>query len=101
MVVATGAGLQGGSTTTVSVLLEQFMTTAYLSATTAQDWQSVIARHLVPALGPIPLWKLTARDCDQLYSRMAAAGLGPWRVRCAHVVLHRAFAQAVRWGWLP
>jgi len=32
---------------------------------------------------------------------MAAAGLGPSRVRCAHVVLHRAVAQAVRWGWLP
>ena len=31
---------------------------------------------------------------------MKADGLGPSRVRCAHVVLHRAFAQAVRWGWV-
>jgi integrase len=101
MVVATGAGLQGGSKTTVRVLLGQFMAAARLSATTAQDWQSVIDHHLVPELGDILLWKLTARDCDQLYARMTAGGLGPWRVRCAHVVLHRAFAQAVRWGWLP
>lgn len=101
MVVATGAGLQGGSATTVAVLLEQFMGTAKLSATTAQDWRSVISRHLIPELGDVALWKLTARDCDQLYTKMAAAGLGPSRVRCAHVVLHRAFAQAVRWGWLP
>jgi integrase len=100
MVVETGAGLQGGSSTTVRVLLEQFMTTAKLSATTTQDWWSVINHHLVPGLGDIALWKLTARDCDQLYTKMAAAGLGSWRVRCAHVVLHRAFAQAVRWGWL-
>jgi integrase len=48
----------------------------------------------------MPLWKLTSRDCDQLYARMKAAGLGQSRVRCAHVVLHRAVAQAVRWGWL-
>ena len=47
----------------------------------------------------MPLWKLTSRDCDQLYARMKAAGLGQSRVRCAHVVLHRAVAQAVRWGW--
>lgn len=77
------------------------MTTATLAPTTRSDWESVTNRHLIPELGSIPLWKLTARDCDRLYHRMAAAGLGPSRVRCAHVVLHRAVAQAVRWGWLP
>ena len=60
----------------------------------------MVSQHLVPSLGEVPLWKLTARDCDQLYAKMAAKGLGPSRVRCAHVVLHRAVAQAVRWGWL-
>ncbi len=47
------------------------------------------------------LWRLTARDCDALYTELKAAGLGPSRVRCTHVVLHRAVAQAVRWGWIP
>ena len=60
----------------------------------------MIERHLKPALGDTPLWKLTSRDCDQLYARMRATGLGQSRVRCAHVVLHRAVAQAVRWGRL-
>lgn len=100
LVVEAGAGLQGGSDVTVGVLLEQFMTTATLAPTTRSDWDSVVHRHLVPELGGIPLWKLTARDCDRLYHRMALEGLGPSRVRCAHVVLHRAVAQAVRWGWL-
>ncbi|MEX1008548.1 MAG: site-specific integrase [Acidimicrobiia bacterium] len=100
LVVEAGAGLQGGSTATVAMLLEQFMVTAALAPTTRQDWESVITRHLLPGLGHRRLWKLTARDCDQLYARMAATGIGPSRVRCAHVVLHRAFAQAVRWGWL-
>ncbi len=76
------------------------MATATLAPTTRSDWDSVVRRHLIPELGAIPLWKLTARDCDRLYHRMAAEGLGPSRVRCAHVVLHRAVALAVRWGWL-
>jgi integrase len=101
LVVETGAGLQGGATSTVGTLLEEFMTTATLAPTTRQDWQSVITHHLLPSLGEMPLWKLTARHCDQLYATMAASGSGPSRVRCAHVVLHRAVAQAVRWGWLP
>jgi integrase len=100
MVVEAGAGLAGGSSATVASLLEQFMTTATLAPTTRQDWQSVITHHLNPTLGDLPLWKLTARDCDRLYATMTAAGIGPSRVLCAHVVLHRAVAQAVRWGWL-
>jgi len=76
------------------------MTTATLAPTTRQDWQSVVNRHLLPEVGHIALHRLTARDCDQLYRRMALAALGPSRVRNAQVVLHRAVAQAVRWGWL-
>jgi integrase len=101
LVVEAGDGLHGDGTLTVGDLLEQFMASATLGATTRADWMSVTRRHLVAAFGELPLWKLTARDCDQLYGRMRAAGLGPSRVPCAHVVLHRAVAQAVRWGWLP
>jgi integrase len=100
LVVEAGAGLHGGGQVDVGDLLDQFMASAALGALTREDWECVIERHLRPALGTLPLWKLTARHCDQLYARMAAAGLGPSRVRCAHVVLHRAVAQAVRWGWL-
>lgn len=100
LVVEAGAGLAGWASATVASLLHQFMTTANLAPTTRQDWDSVISHHLNPSLGVLPLWKLTARDCDQLYATMAASGIGPSRVRCAHVVLHRAVAQAVRWGWL-
>ncbi len=100
MVVEAGAGLYGGGRVTLADLLDQFLASAALGPATWEDWNSLVTRHLKPALGSMPLWKLTARDCDQLYARMAAAGLGPSRVRCAHVVLHRALAQAVRWGWL-
>lgn len=99
-VVETGAGLHGGATTTVGSLLDQFLATSTAAPTTLADWESVTRQHLKPSLGDLELWRLTARHCDQLYARMTARGLGPSRVRCAHVVLHRAIAQAVRWGWL-
>jgi len=100
LVVEAGAGRYGGGRVTVGGLLDQYLGSATLGARTREDRQSPTTRHLKPALGELPLWKLTARDCDRLYARMAAQGLGPSRVRCAHVVLHRAVAQAVRWGWL-
>ena len=99
-VADSGAGLQGGSTVTVAVLLASLMNTATLSPTTRQDWTSVINRYLIPELGDVALWKLTARDCDHMYQRLRAAGLGASRVRNAHVIMHRAVAQAVRWGWI-
>jgi integrase len=100
LIVEVGCDLHGGSTATVAELLEQFMATASLANTTRADWESVVANQLLPALGEVPLWRLTARDCDAFYTALKADGLGPSRVRCAHVVLHRAVAQAVRWGWV-
>jgi len=35
-----------------------------------------------------------------MYQRLRLSGLGASRVRNAHVVLHRAMAQALRWGWV-
>jgi hypothetical protein len=101
LLVDTGCDLHGGTNATVAELLEQFMLTATLAPTTRQDWECVIARHLFPALGDRVLWRLTARDCDGLYAAMLTKGVGPSRVAYTHVVLHRAVAQAVRWGWIP
>jgi len=69
LVTEAGAGLQGGADVTVATLLHQFLATATLAPTARQDWTSVIARHLIPGVGDIPLWRLTARDCDLLYHR--------------------------------
>ncbi len=98
--VENSAGLVGNSTNTVETLLDAFMATATLAPTTREDWQSLINRHIVPQLGAIPLWRFTARDCDRFYTRLREPGIGPSRVRCAHVILHRAVSQAVRWGWI-
>jgi hypothetical protein len=54
--------------------------------------------HIVPSLGPVPLEVLSPRDIQGLYTEKIAAGLSPRSVLHLHRVLHRALAQAQRWG---
>jgi integrase len=54
--------------------------------------------HLVPALGKIPLTKLTAQQVQALYTRKRADGLSATTVHSLHGVLHRALKDAERLG---
>ncbi len=57
--------------------------------------------YLVPALGRHKLVALRPEHIQKLYSDQLAAGRAARTVRQIHAVLHRALAQAVRWGYLP
>ena len=63
-----------------------------------QLYEQVGRTHLLPALGRIPLANLGPDDLRALHTRMLDAGLSPTTARHAHRVLHRALADAVRWG---
>ncbi|MHB8312386.1 MAG: tyrosine-type recombinase/integrase [Candidatus Dormibacteria bacterium] len=54
--------------------------------------------HLLPALGKLPLARLGPQHVRALHEGMVAAGLSPSTAHHAHAVLHRALADAVRWG---
>jgi len=95
MVVDADGGLYGGGRVTLGDLLDQFLASATLGPPPSRLGERD-ERHLKPALGEMPLWKLTSRDCDQLYARMKAAGSAsrgsdvptlsctvPWPRRCA------------------
>jgi integrase len=70
-------------------------TAATVKPSTIHTYAGVVARHLVPDLGAIPLAKLSARDVQTLYGRLLGRGLSPSSVRLAHSVLHRALDRAV------
>lgn len=53
-------------------------------------------RHVIPALGEIPLQKLTTRRIQQLYNEKLDEGLSPGSVRAMQKVLHGALEQAVK-----
>lgn len=99
LLVEVGAGQHSGPDTTLDGLIDAWLHVAQLSPTTRLDYG--YARTKIPErLRQTLVHKLTARDLDALYADLAAAGLGPDRIRRVHGIVRRALAHAVRWGWV-
>ena len=60
-------------------------------------YRDAITCQIAPALGGVPLARLSGLHLQQFYAGRLAAGLAPATVRLYHGVLHRALAQAVKW----
>lgn len=56
--------------------------------------RSILKCHILPALGDLPLQKLTARDVQQFISKLQEH-LSAGRVRTIHALLHQALEHAV------
>jgi integrase len=65
---------------------------------TCEQYRVTIRCHLRPALGTKVLTKLTAADCDALWSAKLAAGAAPNTVRLMRATLRRALHDAERDG---
>ena len=81
---------------------------ATVRASTWATYQALTERHIIPALGRIPLQKLTPARLNALYAtllrdghRNGKGGLSARSVRYVHVTIHKALADAVRWNLLP
>jgi integrase len=66
----------------------------------------VVEARLIPALGHIPLTKLTAEHLDLFYGQEAKGSkslppLAPDTIHLHHAYLKSALAMAVRYDWLP
>ncbi len=75
---------------------------------TARDYSLLIERHIVPALGHIPLSALQPIHLQDFYRRTLEAGrldgkgaLSARSVVLIHVVVHAALKQAVKWQMVP
>jgi integrase len=56
--------------------------------------------HILPVLGRVRLVKLTPQHVGMLHERMLSEGISPTTVHHAHMLLHRALQDAMRWGAL-
>jgi integrase len=65
---------------------------------TYRSYEQLMRVHVIPALGKIPLTKLTPQRLQALYAERLASGRSQTTVRHIHAVLHTALEQAVRWG---
>ena len=73
----------------------------YRAQTTLYCYTNIVERHLIPALGEIPLTKLTP-DLIQCYYHwlLTERGLSPNTVRKHHILLHTSLQYAYRQGVL-
>ena len=69
-----------------------------LRPSTHRGYDLVVRLHLVPALGHVPLNRLTPDVIERAYAGMASAGKSPALVASAHRRLSKALADATRRG---
>lgn len=67
---------------------------------TLAGYASIIERHLIPALGRIPLRRLQPGDVEAYLNGVIEKRLTPRTAQYHHAVLRRALGQAERWGLL-
>jgi integrase len=79
---------------------------ATVRPTTFAGYRAHVRVYVNPALGSIPLQSVTADQLSTFYLQLHRAGgregasLAPTTVRRAHATLHRAFRDAMSWGYL-
>jgi integrase len=63
---------------------------------TYASYEAIVRVHIAPALGRVPLAKLTAAQVEALLRAKLAAGLSPRRVAMIRATLRRALGRAVK-----
>ena len=94
--IDTTGALPNPGTRTVADLVEEWLDSAPLKPTTIAQYRLFFDAYARPALGNTRLANVTPGNLQRLY-----AGLTPSVGARVHGVLHRAFAVAVLWRWLP
>ena len=71
----------------------------HVRPTTLADYQVIVRLHIIPNIGNTKLSKVTPLQLTQFYKSLAGS-LSPRRVGMVHELLHKALADAVKWGLL-
>jgi len=104
-----GTFIKPGKTTLAEYLERWLRDYAWpnLAPRTAEGYEHIIRRHLVPALGSLVLTALKPEHLQRYYSEKLSKGrcdgkgaLSPRTIRHHHVMLHNALESAVKWGLL-
>jgi integrase len=105
----TGTFMKPGKTTLAEYLdrwLKEYVW-SNLAPRTAEGYEHIVRRHLIPGLGDIPLTQLKPEHLQRYYSEKLSGGrcdrkggLSPKTVRHHHATLHDALENAMKWGLL-
>jgi integrase len=96
------AGMQlGKAPVTLAAYLDRWLQSSAKPSVRARTWEgyeSIVRVRVAPRIGQTKLTDVSPAMIQSLYADLTAAGLSAHSVRRTHAMLHRAFAQAVRWG---
>lgn len=71
-----------------------------VSPRTFERYEQIVRLHIEPTLGRVKLVDLSPPQVQELYRAKLEEGLSPRSVQYVHVTLHKAFDQAMRWGYV-
>jgi len=90
--------LRAGPSESLGAFLARWLEQAPVRGSTRMHYARNVRQHITPALGRIPLAKLTAEDVNGLIQAKLRSGLSPRSVHHMRAVLRNALGRAVRWG---
>jgi integrase len=95
--VASGAFVEPSRLTVADYLTEYWLLAlpAVVRPTTADTYERLVRRHIIPAFGDVRLQRLERAQVASWVSGLARSGLAPKTVRNIHGVLAKALADAV------
>jgi integrase len=105
----TMATIQAGTfTQPTRVSFGEFLTERWLPTrrmavreSTYASYRGMVDRHVIPALGHVPIQQISADHLDRFYADLVARELATKTVRNIHVLVHRALRDAVRKNLVP
>jgi integrase len=63
-------------------------------------YEGVVKKHIDSRLGTTPIATLSPGHIQSTYAALERDGASKRMAELTHAILHRAFHQAVRWGWM-
>jgi integrase len=96
----TGNYMKPGKTTVADYLTTwlQDYVKPNLSPRTAEGYEHIIKRYIIPKLGNLTLVHLKPEHLQHFYSTELNTGLSAQTVRHHHMVIHKSLDSAVEWG---
>jgi integrase len=86
---------------TFSAYITRWLNETMKGAVAPRTWtryEQLMRVHAIPAIGKLPLEKVTPQHVQRLYADVSAKGAKPGTIVQVHAVLHKAFKQAVLWN---
>lgn len=85
---------------TMAGLIERWLEHSDHEASTVRTYRGLIKRHIVPAIGKLPLSQVEPMHIERVLLNMRRSGLSDRTVQQTYSIMHASLERAFRWGWV-